>query len=104
MNVELVSKSVAEKFSIDDWVGIAEGIISAIKKCRESRNPQQIVESVQQRGGLLARISLRRELRKKMDEHVGLRKLNQIADYIIDEGSAQMSPDIEKLIADAEQY
>lgn len=104
MQVEQVSKTVAEKFSIDDWVGIAEGIISAIKKCRESRSPEQIVESVQTRGGLLAKISLRRELRKKLDERVGLRKLNQMADYIIDQGEPQMAPEIEKLIADAESY
>jgi len=79
--LQQVSQGIANEFNIDDWIGIADGILSAIKKCRESR--QNVPENI--RSGFLARISMRRELRQTVDDSLSLRQLNRLADRIIEE-------------------
>lgn len=71
-----------QKFSIDDFVGIAEVIISVIKECQERRNatPETIKAQIAD-GGILARISLRRAFR---DRGFSVRESRQLTDEAID--------------------
>ena len=100
--LEDFSKNLAEKFSIDDYIGIAETIISVIRKCREERNStQEIKENISK--GFLAKIRVRRELRRNIDQRVGIFKLNQIADEIVERGQEIIdTPQVEELIANAD--
>lgn len=56
----------AQKFSIDDAVGIAEVIISVIKECQARRNGAEAIKAgTVGRGGIVARLSLRRAFRNR---------------------------------------
>lgn len=80
------SKETAKKFSIDDWVGIAEAIFALFKQCRENRTPPEEVRlNIRSGGGLIARIRARREVKRNLDRsNMTLRQANQVADYIVD--------------------
>ncbi len=82
------SKETAKRFSVDDWIGIAEIIFNLFKECRENRlPPQEIKRNIRSGGGLFARLRARRAVKQNLDRtNLTLRQVNAVADYIVDAG------------------
>ena len=82
------SKDTAKKFSVDDWIGLAETIFGIIKKCREERQSKQQIKGTV-RDGIFAKLRVRRALKANLDRgEMSLRQMNRLADHIIEAAQA----------------
>lgn len=79
--------NAAQKFSIDDAVGIIEVVISLIKDCQEKRNasPEQIRQNIAD-GRLATRIALRRKFQER---GFSFRESRDLTDEAISEAQTQ---------------